>query len=129
MLKKVLAKLGIGKANGAKPGAAGSTLPTSARSKPVNELEIQQWLMTRIGALAQINPHDVDVNRPFAEFGMDSIQLFELSGDLEKFVGYKVSEIAAWDFPTIVKLSRHLSNPGSEVSVSSTVMVPEEGNW
>jgi len=95
---------------------------------PLSESSIQEWLVTRIAAAAEVAPEEVDIDRPFAEFGMDSMQLFQLSGDLEKFVGHKVSEIVAWDYPTIAKLSRHLSNPGTEIPASAS-LVPEEGTW
>ena len=89
------------------------------------EASIQQWLVTRIAGIAQIGPEEVDMDRPFAEFGMDSMQLFELSGDLQKFLGHDVSEIVAWDYPTIAKLSSYLSSPESLVPAGETV-VPEE---
>jgi acyl carrier protein len=97
-------------------------------AEPLTESDIQQWLVTRIAAIAEIKPEEVDIERPFAEFGMDSMQMFELSGELEKFLGYKVSEIVAWDYPTIAKMSRHLSAPGTEVPVSAS-LASEEGNW
>jgi hypothetical protein len=56
---------------------------------------------------------------------MDSMQLFELSGDLQKFLGHEVSEIIAWDYPTIAKLSQFLSLPESRVSDSAT-LAPED---
>jgi acyl carrier protein len=77
-------------------------------SEPITEASVQEWLVTHIAAVAQISPEEVDVDRPFAEFGMDSMKLFQLSGDLQKFLGYEVSEIVAWDYPTIAQLSRHL---------------------
>jgi acyl carrier protein len=95
---------------------------------PVTESDIQQWLVARIAAIAEMKPEEVDVDRPFAEFGMDSVQLFELSGDLEDFLGRKVSEIVAWDFPTIAKMSQHLSTPGAEARVTAN-MAAGEGSW
>lgn len=77
---------------------------------PVTEASLREWLVTQIAALAQVQPEDVDVDRPFAEFGMDSMQLFQLSGDLQKFLGREVSEIVAWDYPTIAQLSKHLTS-------------------
>ena len=94
--------------------------------EPPSEAAIQEWLVTHIADVAQVEPADVDLDRPFAEFGMDSMQLFELSGDLQKFLGHEVSEIVAWDFPTIAKLSKHLSSPGSEVPVSASMTSQEE---
>jgi acyl carrier protein len=100
----------------------------SLHSEPLSEYSIQRWLVNRITAIAQINPEEVDVERPFAEFGLDSIQLFQISGDLQEFLGQNVSEIVAWDYPTIAKLSCHLSSSIAGVAVSSPMVVPEEWN-
>jgi acyl carrier protein len=98
---------------------------SSQPSEPLSESCIQEWLVSRIAAIAQVKPEEVAMDRPFAEFGMDSMQLFELSGDLQKFLGHNVSEIIAWDYPTIAKLSRYLSLPESRVS-TSTDLAPED---
>ena len=79
-------------------------------TEPITEASVQEWLVTHIAAVAQITPEEVDIDRPFAEFGMDSMQLFQLSGDLQKFLGHEVSEIVAWDYPTIAQLSQHLAS-------------------
>jgi len=92
-------------------------------SGPVTDASLQEWLVTQIAAIAKIQPEDVDVDRPFAEFGMDSMQLFQLSGDLQKYLGREVSEIVAWDYPTIAQLSKHLA---SESDVLATGNVGTE---
>ena len=94
-------------------------------TEPVTESILQDWLVTQIAATAQIQAEEVDVDRPFAEFGMDSMQLFQLSGDLQKFLGREVSEIVAWDYPTIAQLSKHLTSE-SEVPAVSDIVVEEE---
>jgi len=96
----------------------------SHSSEPVSEAAIQEWLVTHIAAAAQIQPADVDVDRPFAEFGMDSMQLFQLSGDLQRFLGREVSEIVAWDYPTIAQLSKHLSSDSD--APASANLLPED---
>ncbi len=98
-----------------------STQPVELRS----EASIQEWLVTRIAAIAQIAQEEVDLDRPFAEFGMDSMQLFELSGDLQKFLGHDVSEIVAWDYPTIAKLAHYLSSPESLMPAGENAL-PDE---
>ena len=92
-------------------------------TEPVTETILQDWLVTQIAAVAQTQPEDVDVDRPFADFGMDSMQLFQLSGDLQKFLGREVSEIVAWDYPTIAQLSKHLT---ADVEVPETTNLVEE---
>lgn len=94
-------------------------------TEPITEASVQEWLVTHIAAVAQIRPEDVDVDRPFAEFGMDSMQLFQLSGDLQKFLGQEVSEIVAWDYPTIAQLSRHLGSSFG-VPVNTTLVTEDE---
>lgn len=94
-------------------------------SEPITEASVQEWLVTHIAAVAQITAEEVDVDRPFAEFGMDSMKLFQLSGDLQKFLGQEVSEIVAWDYPTIAQLSRHLAL-GSESPVSAGLVSQDE---
>lgn len=101
----------------------------SRHSGPLTESSIQQWLVERIAATAEVKPEEVDVDRPLADFGLDSIQLFGLSSDLEKFLGQKVSEVVAWDFPTIALLAKHLSTPEADIAVSANVMVPDQANW
>jgi len=81
----------------------------SPRTAPLTESSIREWLIAHIAAVAGISQEEVEVERPFAEFGMDSMQLFQLSGELQSFLGHEVSEIVAWDYPTIAKLSAHLS--------------------
>jgi acyl carrier protein len=92
---------------------------------PQSEASIQEWLVTRIAAIAKVMPEEVDLDKPFAEFGMDSMQLFELSGDLQKFLGHEVSEIVAWDYPTIAKLAHYLSSPESLVPAGENVALDE----
>ncbi|SRR5579872_263714 len=101
----------------------------TAHIGPLTESVIQQWLVNRIAEIARIPAEQVDLDLPFAEFGLDSIQLFEISGDLQKFLGQNISEIIAWDYPTVAKLSRYLSSPGSEVPVSSAMVPQGESNW
>jgi acyl carrier protein len=101
----------------------------SRHSGPLTESSIQQWLVDRIAGIAEINSDEVDVDRPLADFGLDSIQLFGLSNDLEKFLGQKVSEVVAWDFPTIALLAKHLSAPSADIAISTNAMVPDQANW
>ena len=101
----------------------------TAHTGPLTESVIQQWLVNRIAGIAQIPAEQVDLDLPFAEFGLDSIQLFEISGDLQKFLGQNISEIIAWDYPTVAKLSRYLSSPGSEIPASATLVPQGESNW
>ena len=92
---------------------------------PITEAGLQDWLVMQIAAIAKVQAEDVDVDRPFAEFGMDSMQLFQLSGDLQKYLGREVSEIVAWDYPTIAQLSKHLASESAAAPTMSNIEAEE----
>jgi acyl carrier protein len=51
----------------------------------------------------------VHVQEPFTNFGLNSIDAVSLSGDLEDYLNRPLPATLLWDFPTIEKLSHHLS--------------------
>jgi len=71
--------------------------------------EIQSWLISRLADLMRVSPEEVDVQEPFANFGLNSIDAVSLSGDLEDYLKRPLPATLLWDFPTIEILSRHLS--------------------
>jgi hypothetical protein len=54
-------------------------------SEPLSESCIQEWLVTRIAAIAQVMPEEIAMDRPFAEFCMglsdnrEVVALFEFA--------------------------------------------------
>jgi acyl-CoA synthetase (AMP-forming)/AMP-acid ligase II/alkylation response protein AidB-like acyl-CoA dehydrogenase/acyl carrier protein len=67
------------------------------------------WLCTEIG----LAPDAVDPTKPFSFLGLDSITGVRMAADLEDWLGRPVDRTAAWDFPTIEALVRHLGGePG-----------------
>jgi acyl carrier protein len=71
--------------------------------------EIRGWLITRLAELMRVGPDEVDVQEPFANFGLNSIDAVSLSGDLEDYLNRPLPATLLWDFPTIETLSLHLS--------------------
>lgn len=72
-------------------------------------LEIETWLVRALARSLDVDPREIDPQRPFAELGVDSVAAVELSGDLEAFLGTKVAPTVVWDHPTIRSLARHLA--------------------
>ncbi|MCI0333498.1 MAG: AMP-binding protein [Planctomycetes bacterium] len=70
---------------------------------------IETWLLEwLIGRLA-LDPADVARDRPFAEFGVDSLTAVELSHELEEQFGVPLPPIVAWNYPTPATLARYLA--------------------
>jgi acyl-CoA synthetase (AMP-forming)/AMP-acid ligase II/acyl carrier protein len=70
-----------------------------------------QWLMER----AAVPEEEVNRDKPFAEFGLDSLTAVELSQELEDWVGVEVVPTIAWNYPTPAALSNYLARQAAGV--------------
>jgi acyl-CoA synthetase (AMP-forming)/AMP-acid ligase II/acyl carrier protein len=69
------------------------------------ETWLLEWLVARLGLEAA----DVSRDRPFAEFGVDSLTAVELSQELEDEFKVPLPPIVAWNYPTPATLARYLA--------------------
>jgi phthiocerol/phenolphthiocerol synthesis type-I polyketide synthase C len=70
--------------------------------------EIQAWLIARTSALMSVDALLLYPGEPFARYGIDSVQAVGLAGDLEHWLGRRLSPTLLFEYPTIEKLARHL---------------------
>jgi acyl carrier protein len=66
---------------------------------------IERWLQRWIATRTQQDAANVEKQRPFADYGLDSVTAVELADELSKFVGVEVPATAAWDHPNIATLT------------------------
>ena len=71
--------------------------------------EIEAWLSSRLSGLLNLPLDEVDVRKPIAHYGFDSIRLVGLARDLESWLGRSLSPTLVWNYPTIEVLARHLA--------------------
>ncbi|HEU4597573.1 MAG TPA: acyl carrier protein [Pyrinomonadaceae bacterium] len=93
--------------------------PEASSQQAAQVIEIQNWLVKRLAELIKVSPEEVDIQEPFANFGLNSIDAVSLSGDLEDLLRCRLSATLLWDFPTIETLSHHLAGE------SAVVQLPE----
>jgi acyl carrier protein len=65
-----------------------------------------EWLIARGG----VAPEDVDLERPFAEYGLDSMTAVEMSGEIEDWSGVELTPIVAWNHPSVTRLSGYITD-------------------
>ena len=75
----------------------------------LNKREIQDWLIAQIAELLHIAPDAIDVRESFSNYGLSSLDVVALSGDLEELLGRRLSPTLAYDYPNILTLSNHLA--------------------
>ncbi|MBV8897398.1 MAG: acyltransferase domain-containing protein [Acidobacteriaceae bacterium] len=81
----------------------------SISSKPLAVASIREWLGARLSRQLKIPERDIDLLRPFASYGLDSVEAVGLSAEMEAWLGRRLSPTLAWEYPTIDQLSRFLA--------------------
>jgi acyl carrier protein len=82
--------------------------------------QIEEWLLQWLVARLGMDPKDAARDRPFAEFGVDSLTAVELSQELEDEFGVPLPAVVAWNYPTPAALSRYLAEQTTGAGDAST---------
>ncbi len=82
-----------------------SNLSTSSKSE-----SIQGWLIDKLAEVLEIEPNQIDVGQDFEEYGLESAEAINLSGDLEDYLGCRLPPTLLWDYQNIESLANYLAN-------------------
>lgn len=82
--------------------------PTADQRQPMMA-EIETWMTQWLVARAGVDPADVDLEKPFADYGLDSMTAVEMSGEIEDWSGVELTPIVAWNYPTVSRLSEFIT--------------------
>ncbi len=80
---------------------------------------LETWLVNRIAQQAQILSAEVDRHCPLVSYGLDSLQVIEMSTELEALLGQPVSPTIVYDYPTITALAQQLGLGPQMANLSS----------
>ena len=69
---------------------------------------VQEWMVTKLSNTLGVPARDIDIELPFTSFGLDSINAFNLTGDLAEWLGHSLPPTLLWDYPTVQSLADHL---------------------
>lgn len=84
-------------------------LSLEAPRKPeLTEEGIQDWLITRLASFLGLDPDDVDLDAPFAQYGLDSSVAIDVIGELSEWLAISPDPSLFWEYPSITKISRYL---------------------
>ncbi len=72
---------------------------------------IKSWLIDKIARLLEIDTQEIDSTKDFADYGLDSVAAINLSGELENYLGCRLSPTLLWDYSNIKDLSIYLATP------------------
>lgn len=74
----------------------------------LNKEAIENWLVQRFSQLADVSPDEIDIDRPFADYQLDSAVAVTVSRELSRQVGRDLPITLFWEYPTIGSLSSAL---------------------
>ncbi len=83
--------------------------PAAEPAEKKDRAAIAAWLAEELARRLRINRSRIDRRTPFVDYGLDSVQAVNMTGDLENWLGRPLSPTLVWDFPTIDDLARHLA--------------------
>jgi len=75
--------------------------------------ELETWLTDWLARSGGVAKAEIQRDREFVDYGLDSLLAVQLSGRLEDLLGRSLSPSLAWEFPTIAELAQHLAEGGS----------------
>ncbi|VXD20970.1 Phosphopantetheine-binding protein [Planktothrix serta PCC 8927] len=118
--------------NGSKPQQPSVTVHHPERS--VNGIEsfqsvatIQEWLVSQLAQRLELEELEIDVEEDFANYGLNSIEAINLSGDLETILGRRLPPTLLWDYPNICTLAEYLAaNATLDISQYQKGISPED---
>jgi acyl carrier protein len=74
-----------------------------------SEIEIQKWLIKRVAMAAQLDESAIALDEEFYTYGLDSLAVMTLTGDLEDWLKRPIASGLLYDHPTVRGVSRVLT--------------------
>jgi len=78
--------------------------------------DIQRWLVEKLAEKCRCSRQDIDIHAEFASYGLDSVTLVRLTGELENWLGERLDPTLAYNYPTIASLANYLSQDYSALA-------------
>jgi myxalamid-type polyketide synthase MxaB len=95
-------------------------------NSPHHAKEIQAWLLAHLASHLSLVKEELDVDQPFTNYGLDSKEAVNLAGELEDWLGTRLSPTLLWQYPTIATLSQYLSQEDITVEQEKVVSKASE---
>ena len=77
--------------------------------KMLNAEQIAQWLAARLADRLHVAVNEIDLHRAIDEYGLDSMEIVALTGELEDLLETRIEPTVVWDQRTIHRMAAHLA--------------------
>lgn len=76
--------------------------------------QITQWLIDWLATELDTQPHQIDSQQSFFQYGLDSVNAARLIYGLSQWLGFSVDIALAWEYPTITALAQYLAKQSED---------------
>ncbi len=108
----------------AAPTASDGAAAAPATTRTITAQTIQDWLLKKVAQYLEIDFRSIDPREPFARYGLDSVTLVGLAGELEAWLQRRVEPTFAYNYPSIDALACHLGAISSRPARMDTSSAP-----
>ena len=70
--------------------------------------EVQGWIIQWLESNAGVLRESIELDKPFADYRLDSLTAVEFSEDVEDWLGIELTVTVLWNHPTIEKMTQFL---------------------
>ncbi|EDX72645.1 AMP-binding enzyme domain protein [Coleofasciculus chthonoplastes PCC 7420] len=75
---------------------------------------LENWLISRLATVLNIDPEEIDPEESFAQYGLDSSVALEITGELEVLLERELEPTLFWEYTNIESLTEYLSTEISD---------------
>jgi acyl carrier protein len=85
--------------------------------KTPSKIELQDWLVSYLAELLDIELAEIDMTVTFDRYGLDSSAAIAMTGDLADWLGSELDPTLIYDYPTIEALVTNLLEEKEDVKI------------
>ncbi len=86
---------------------APSPSPAPTIAEPALAHDLREAVLALFARRAHVAPHALDCDRPFSEYGIDSVDAVEIAHEIEETLGVGLDPTVLWNYPTLNLLLQH----------------------
>lgn len=85
-----------------------TSLDPKILNKDITIERVIEWLVSKLSETLEMEAEMIDTEKPFAEYGLDSMAAVGVTGELEDWLEIEVPATLLWDYPNINSISEYL---------------------
>lgn len=101
-----------------------TTVADGATESLKSVADIQAWLATHLAQSLELEPQQIDVHKDFTDYGLNSIEVVDISGELEQVLGRRLDPTLVFEYPNIQALSAYLAEDMAQQTIAGEQATP-----